>query len=80
MSDEDLKGCAVADVLDRLERGKIGYHRAMDWLEIESYHELVEIMHLNGRIMPGHQEMEVTPETLALLREITRPAKKQPTP
>jgi hypothetical protein len=46
----------------------------MEWLNIESQDELVEIMHVNGRLMPGHQPMRVAPETRALVRAITRPA------
>ena len=70
---EDLKGCSVADVLDRLERGKIGHSAAMAWFNVTSYAELVEIAHTNGRLMPGHQPMRVTPETRALVRSIFRP-------
>jgi hypothetical protein len=71
MRDDDLSECALADVLERLEAGKIGHKAAMDWLDVESYRELVEIMHLNGRQMWGHREMIVTPETLALINQIT---------
>ncbi len=70
---DDLKGCSLADVLERLEKGKIGHGAAMTWLNIESVDELVEIMHVNGRLMPGHQPMRVAPETSALVRAITRP-------
>jgi hypothetical protein len=49
----DLKGCSLTDVLKRLEKGKIGHSAAMEWLNIESQDELVEIMHVNGRLMPG---------------------------
>jgi hypothetical protein len=71
---EDLKGCSLADVLEKLEKGKIGHSAAMAWLNIKSQDELVEIMHVNGRLMPGHQPMRVSPQTRALLRSITRPA------
>jgi hypothetical protein len=74
---EDLKGCSLADVLEKLEKGKIGHRAAMAWLNIESQDELVEIMHVNGRLMPGHQPMRVAAETRALVRAITRPS---PTP
>jgi hypothetical protein len=30
-------------------------------------------MHVNGRLMPGHQPMRVAPETRALVRSIFRP-------
>jgi hypothetical protein len=46
----------------------------MEWLNIESLDDLVEIMHVNGRLMPGHQPMRVAPETRALVRAITRSA------
>lgn len=71
---EDLKGCSLADVLDKLEKGQIGHRAAMAWLNIESQNELVNIMHFNGRLMPGHQPMRVAPEIRALLREIARPS------
>jgi len=71
---ETLKGCSLADVLEKLEKGKIGHRAAMEWLNIESQEELVEIMHVNGRLMPGHQPMHVAPETRALVRAVTRPA------
>ncbi len=70
---DDLKGCSLADVLDRLEKGRIGHRAAMDWLNVHRYDDLVEIMHVNGRLMPGHQPMRVSPETRALLHEIVRP-------
>jgi hypothetical protein len=71
---ETLKGCSLADVLEKLEKGKIGHRAAMEWLNIESQDELVEIMHVNGRLMPGHQPMRVAPETRALVRAITQQA------
>jgi hypothetical protein len=71
---EDLKGKSLADVLEALEKGKIGHRAAMEWLNIDSHDELVEIMHTNGRLMPGHQPMRVAPETRALVRRIFRPA------
>jgi hypothetical protein len=71
---EELKGCSLADVLERLEKGKIGHRAAMEWLNVKSYGDLVEVMHVNGRLMPGHQPMRVAPETRALLRRIFRPA------
>ena len=69
----DLKGCSLAEILERLEKGKIGHSAAMEWLNVHSYNELVEIMHGNGRLMPGHQPMRVSPETRALIRSIFRP-------
>jgi hypothetical protein len=70
---EILAGCSLADVLEKLEQGEIGHGAAMAWLNIGSQHELVEIMHVNGRLMPGHQPMHIAPKTRALLRAITRP-------
>jgi hypothetical protein len=71
---EDLKGCSLAEVLEKLEKGKIGHSVAMQWLNIDSLDELVEIMHVNGRLMPGHQPMRVAPKTVELIRAISRPA------
>ncbi len=62
----------LADMLDRLERGKIGHGEAMRWLGIDSYNELVEIVHANGRQMPGHRPMPISAETRAILRLVTR--------
>jgi hypothetical protein len=70
---EDLEGCTLADVLEKLEKGKIGHHAAMAWLNVVSLNDLVKITHANGRLMPGHQPMRVSPETRALVRSITRP-------
>lgn len=70
---EDLKGSSLADVLEKLEKGRIGHRAAMEWLHVESYDGLVEVMHANNRQMPGHQPMRVAPETCALLRRIFRP-------
>ena len=33
---ECLKGCSLAEVLEKLEKGKIGHRAAMEWLNIES--------------------------------------------
>ena len=70
---DDLAGCSLADVLAKLEKGRIGHAAAMAWLNIDSIDELVETMHVNGRLMPGHQPMRVSPETLAVLRAALRP-------
>jgi hypothetical protein len=72
MSDE-FKGLSLADVLEELEEGKIGHAAAMEWLNVESYDALVEIMHVKNRLMPGHQPMRVSRETRALVRSIFRP-------
>jgi len=70
----------LAEMLDKLERGRIGHGEAMRWLGVDSYNELVEIVHYNGRQMPGHRPMLVGPETRSLLRQITRPLSRAPTP
>jgi hypothetical protein len=72
MNDELKKGDSLADVLEKLEKGKIGHRAAMEWLNVESIDALVEIMHTNGRLMPGHQPMRVAPETRQLVRQIFR--------
>ncbi len=63
----------LVEMLDKLENGKIGHREAMEWLDVDSYSDLVRIVHFNGRKMPGHRPMKVSPETRALLREITKP-------
>ncbi len=69
---EDLTGCFLADVLVKLEKGKIGHRAAMAWLNVSSVNDLVEIMHVNGRLMPGHHPMRVPARTLELVRAIAR--------
>ena len=76
MPNDDLSGQSFADVLEDLEAGKIGHSAAMIWLGINSYADLVRIMHLNGRQMPGHRAMVVTPQTRAVLLRATRPRRK----
>ena len=66
-------GYPLEDMLERLEKGKIGHTAAMEWLGIESLNQLCDIMYANGRVMPGHQKMDVAPETRELLRAITKP-------
>jgi hypothetical protein len=44
----------------------------MEWFNLYSYGDLVDVMHSNGRLMPGHQPMKVSPETRALVRSIFR--------
>jgi hypothetical protein len=72
------KGRTLVDLLEALEKGKIGHTAAMEWLGIESLNELCDIMYANGRVMPGHQDMEIAPETLELLRAITKPLIRAP--
>lgn len=69
---DDLKGCSLTDVLEKLEKGRIGHRTAMAWLNVGSCDELVDIMHANGRLMPGHQPMRVSPAARALVRSIFR--------
>ncbi len=38
----------LADMLDKLERGRIGHAQAMRWLGVDNYSALVEIVHANG--------------------------------
>jgi len=65
----------LAEMLDKLERGKIGHAEAMRWLGSESLNELVETVHANGRQMPGHRPFPLSPETLDVLRQvIVRPS------
>ncbi len=72
MSIHDLKGLSVADVLNLLEDHKIGHRLAMEYFGYELYDDLVQTMHANGRIMPGHQPMRIAPETMDLIKQITR--------
>jgi hypothetical protein len=63
----------LAEMLDKLERGRIGHSEAMRWLGVDSYAALVEIVHANGRQMPGHRAKPITDETRAVLRLVTTP-------
>jgi hypothetical protein len=62
----------LADMLLKLEKGKIGHGEAMRWLGVDNYTDLVRIVHLNGRRMPGHRSMKIAPRTKALLRQLIR--------
>jgi hypothetical protein len=73
----DYEPKTVAQLLELLERGRVGHRFAMDWFGIDSYPRLVRIMHLNGRRMPGHKPMRIRPETMELLRKVMRPARKR---
>jgi len=63
----------LAEMLNKLERGQIGHSEAMRWLGVDSYAALVEIVHANGRQMPGHRARTVTEETRAVLRSVSKP-------
>jgi hypothetical protein len=70
---EETAAMTLADLLDKLERGRIGHSEAMQWHGVDSYTELVAIVHANGRQMPGHRPTAISSETGALLRRIMRP-------
>lgn len=78
MWNDDLEGLSFADVLERLEAGKIGHKTAMDWIGVKTFDELVRTMHFNGRQMPGHRPMIVTKETRDLVISVSRPLPKPP--
>jgi hypothetical protein len=65
------------EMLGKLERGRIGHSEAMRWLGIDSINVLVEIVHANGRQMPGHRPMKISPETMDVLRLAIRPRVKR---
>ncbi len=44
----------------------------MEYIGTDSYHELVATMHFNGRTMPGHRKMTITPETMALFSQLAK--------
>ncbi len=62
----------LAEMLDKLEHGKIGHTEAMRWLGVESINALVETVQANGRQMPGHRAFPLSPETRDVLRQATR--------
>jgi hypothetical protein len=61
----------LAEMLDKLEKGRIGHGEAMRWLGVESINELVATVHANGRQMPGHRATPLSPETRDVLRQVT---------
>ncbi len=63
----------LADLLDKLERGRIGHREAMQRLGVDRYNKLVDIMHANGRRMPGHRATPVSAETRNVLRLAIKP-------
>jgi hypothetical protein len=63
----------LVDMLDKLERGRIAHSEAMRLLGVDGYAALVEVVHANGRLMPGHRAEPVSAETRALLRSVTKP-------
>lgn len=63
----------LADMLDKLENGRIGHREAMQWLGVDSYNDLVDIVHTNGRQMPGHRATPISAETRNVLRLVTKP-------
>ena len=71
MDKTDLEGKSLADILELLEKGRIGHDLAMAWLAIDSLIELTEIMHHNGRSMPGHRPMPIRQATLDLLTGVS---------
>jgi hypothetical protein len=77
LSRDDLKGLAVADVLDLLEQHKIGQRLAMEYFGYTKYDDLLDTMHANARTMPGHQPMRIAPETMAIIKRIVRPVTPQ---
>jgi hypothetical protein len=64
----------VSELLDLLERGKVGYAYAMDFLDVDDLADLFEIVRFNGRRLPGHRPGYVSPETVDLLRALPRRA------
>lgn len=64
----------LAEMLDKLEGGRIGHTEAMQWLGVDSYNALVDIVQTNGRQMPGHRAIPLSAETRAMLLLATKPA------
>ena len=60
------------NALERLEAGKCGHTAVMEYIGTDSYHELVATMHFNGRTMPDHRKMTITPETMKLLCHVAK--------
>jgi hypothetical protein len=80
MIDPHDRPLTVAELLDRIERGKIGTQAAMDWLGIESYVELVDIVHFNRRKMWAHRATKPPAATVALLKSLPLRAKQPQEP
>jgi hypothetical protein len=57
----------VAEVIDAVANGRIGHREAMQKLHLESYGELIETMHANGRRLWAHKPTKPDPKTLDIL-------------
>ena len=57
----------VADVIDAVARGRIGHREAMERLGLDSYPQLVDTVHANGRIMWAHRPRRPDAKTMTLL-------------
>lgn len=47
----------VADIVKAVSAGRMGNRAAIEALQLRSYDELVETVHLNGYTMAGHRPM-----------------------
>lgn len=68
----------LAEMLDELERGRIGHGEAMRWIGVDSYNELVE-----NRPLQRPADAVAPPDacasgTRSLLRQSTRPRPRIP--
>lgn len=74
----DLSGKSPSEVFELLEKGLIGHRDVMRYIGTDSLEVLVRTMHLNGRMMPGHQPFKLTRGAWEALLAVTAPRDATP--
>ena len=59
----------VSDIVKAVSAGRMGNRAAMEALQLRSYDELVETVHLNGYTMAGHRPIGDRRQNALLLAE-----------
>lgn len=59
----------VTDIVKAVSAGRMGNHAAIEALQLRTYDELVETVHLNGYTMAGHRPMADRRENAMLIAE-----------
>lgn len=59
----------VADIVKAVSAGRMGNHAAIEALQLRSYDELVETVHLNGYAMAGHRPIGDRRQNAILIAE-----------
>ena len=59
----------VSDIIEAVAGGRMGHGEAMRRLNLDTYADLVETVHLNGRTMWAHRPVRPDARTKALLAQ-----------